>query len=248
MTIQDHFETTGKWLFRYRGSLPMIALSPFLLIALPQSEYFERVWGHDAQTIWEIVCIVISFIGLAIRCGTLGWIYEGTSGRNTKEQRADQLNTDGMYSVIRHPLYMGNFFITLGFAIFVQVWWFVVITVLFFSLFYERIIFSEEAFLLKEFKGVFSEWANNTPAFIPSFRVWVKPSRSFSFRRVLKREYSTFFGIIAAFILLKILANLVGEQEILFRPIWLLPLLTGVGIYLLLRYLHKKTNILSTAF
>jgi len=246
MTIREHFESTGNWLFRRRGSLPVIALSPFLLVALQQAEYFERVWGDDFQTVWEITCITISCLGLAIRCITLGWIHEGTSGRNTKEQLADQLNTDGMYSVMRHPLSAGNFLIILGFALFVQVGWFVMITVLLFGIFYERIVFAEEEFLLRKFGNAYVRWAKAIPAFIPGFRAWQKPDREFSFRRVLKREYSTFLGIIAGFIILKILANFLGEQEIEFKPLWLLPLLIGGGVYLLLRYLRKKTDFLQT--
>ena len=38
------------------------------------------------------------------------WAYtKNTSGRNTHDQVADSLNTSGIYSIVRHPLYVGNF-------------------------------------------------------------------------------------------------------------------------------------------
>ncbi|MGB8874133.1 MAG: hypothetical protein WCC75_12145, partial [Desulfobaccales bacterium] len=38
----------------------------------------------------------------------------GTSGRNTQGQVAETLNTTGIYSLVRNPLYLGNFLIWLG--------------------------------------------------------------------------------------------------------------------------------------
>lgn len=45
---------------------------------------------------------------------TIGQVPKGTSGRNTSQQVADTLSTDGVYSVVRHPLYLGNFLMCMG--------------------------------------------------------------------------------------------------------------------------------------
>ena len=116
MKIHDDVEKSGNWLFRQRSYFPLLIV-PLLLLALRDSEYVEKQFGDLVQTYWEIFCILISFTGLAIRILTVGWIPEGTSGRNTKGQLAESLNTDGLYSVIRHPLYLGNFLIVFGFAL-----------------------------------------------------------------------------------------------------------------------------------
>ena len=62
--------------------------------------------------------IIISFLGEAIRIFTVAYTPAGTSGRNTKQQLADTLNTTGIYSLLRHPLYLGNFFMFLDTFIF----------------------------------------------------------------------------------------------------------------------------------
>ena len=245
MKIYERIEKTGNWLFRQRSYFPLLIL-PFLLLALKDSEYIERHFGNFVQTIWEILCITISFLGLIVRILTIGWIAEGTSGRNTKGQLAECLNVNGMYSMMRHPLYLGNFLIVLGFALFVEVWWFVVIFMLSFCLFYEQIIFAEEAFLEKKFTADYKRWADETPLVFPNFRKWKKPKRRFSLKMVLKREYSTFFGIIVGFVAIKFFADLLAEHELEMRKLWLVFLGIGFSVYVSFRAIRKKTNWLST--
>jgi protein-S-isoprenylcysteine O-methyltransferase Ste14 len=71
---------------------------------------------------------------------------------------AEVLNTTWMYSLVRNPLYLGNFIIWLGLALFINVWWCTIIVILSFILFYERIIFAEEKFLREKFGKTF-KWA-----------------------------------------------------------------------------------------
>ena len=242
MRISDEFEKEGNWLFKRRGILPLLIL-PLVLIALRDSEYVER-FGNTFQTLWEVFCIALSFSGLLIRALTLGWVGEGTSGRNTQSQVADELNTTGMYSIVRNPLYLGNFFIILGMILFIQVAWLAIIFTLLFWMFYERIMFAEESFLEGKFGDVYRDWARKTPVFFPDFRKWQKPKYSFSMRMVLKREYSTFFGIIVGFILVKFFAEWIGENDLQFRMRWLVFFGVGALVYFVLRFLRKKTNFL----
>ena len=241
MKIHDDVEKSGHWLFKHRSYFPLLII-PILLFALKDSEYFERHFGHAIQTPWEVFCVTASFLGLLIRVLTVAHVPEGTSGRNTKGQLADSLNTEGMYSILRHPLYLGNFFIVLGFALFIQVWWFVIIFMLSFCIFYERIIFSEESFLERKFGAPYRKWAGETPLFFPNLKHWKKPERHFSWKMVLKREYSTFFGIIVGFVLIKFFADLVGEHEFKVRIVLLVFLGGGALVYFILRRIRKKTK------
>ena len=65
-----------------------------------------------------ILSIIISFFGMSVRFYTVGITPAGTSGRNRSKQIADKLNTRGMYSITRNPLYFGNYLIWLGISIY----------------------------------------------------------------------------------------------------------------------------------
>lgn len=243
MTLREELEKQGNWLFRWRSYLPLFIL-PVLLIALRESEYLERVFGDTIEDFYEGFCIAISFLGLAVRCITIGFIPKGTSGRNTKEQKAEVLNTTGMYSIVRHPLYFGNFLIFLGITLFIQVWWFNIISILTFWLYYERIMFTEEEFLRKEFGDLYLEWAEKTPAFLPKLGNWEQPSVSFSFKNVLKREYTGFFVITTSFTFLDMASDIFTEGKMELDLGWAILFTSGLIIYLTLRTLKKKTKIL----
>jgi hypothetical protein len=62
-------------------------------------------------------------------------------------------------------------------------------------------MFAEEKYLEKQFGEHFFQWANQVPAFIPSFKKIKKPSLPFSFKAVLRREYTSFFSIVFVFCL-----------------------------------------------
>jgi len=244
MTLQGELKRQGDWLFRWRSYLPLIIL-PILLAALRHSGYIELALGDMANDLWKIICIMVSFTGLAVRCNTVGYTPRGTSGRTTSGQEASTLNTTGIYSIVRHPLYMGNFLIIMGIALFVQIWWFVLVVFLAFWLYYERIIFAEEEFLQRKFGSSFLDWAERTPAFIPRLKNRLPPELPFSFKNVLKREYSGFFGIVASFTFMDVVRDVFENGKPSIELEWLAFFNTGLFVYLALRLLKKKTNILN---
>ena len=58
-------------------------------------------------------------MGFLFRAWAIGTTPAGTSGRNTKEQVAEVLNSTGIYSIVRHPLYVGNYFMWIGIVAYV---------------------------------------------------------------------------------------------------------------------------------
>src|SRR5688500_1805537 len=136
MTLRDEFERSGNWLFRRRSFLPLLLLA-VVLPALSQLEYPEG--GNSQDLLWKALCLTIALAGLCVRIVVVGYAPNGTSGRNTREQVAETLNTSGPYAIVRHPLYLGNYLMWLGVALFARVWWCPVIISLAFWLYYERI-------------------------------------------------------------------------------------------------------------
>jgi protein-S-isoprenylcysteine O-methyltransferase Ste14 len=244
LALREHLEKQGNYFFRWR-SYWVLLFVPFLLIALRNSEYLEKVFGDKINNFWEFFSVSISFLGFFIRCFTVGFVPAGTSGRNSRMQAAEKLNTAGMYSVVRNPLYVGNFIIILGIVLFVQVWWLALAVFLIFWIYYERIIFAEEEFLRQKFGTLFLEWAKKTPVFLPNFKKWEKSNLPFSFKMVLRKELSTFFAIVASFTLLDIATDLFAEGKIELSLPWTIFFLVSLVIYLILIVLKKKTKILN---
>jgi hypothetical protein len=120
------------------------------------------------------------------------------------------------------------------------------ILILAFTLFYERIIFAEERYLREKFGAAFSDWARVTPAIIPRMKNWRPPELPFSWRSALAREYSSFFAAIASFTVLAIIQDSLYNGKFIFDQTWLKVFGFGLIIYLGLRTLKKKTRLLST--
>jgi protein-S-isoprenylcysteine O-methyltransferase Ste14 len=242
MALREDFEDSGYWLFRWRSYLPLAGLA-VILLGLREYEYP----GHSETLdhLWEVGCLVVSFAGLAIRSYTIGHTPKGTSGRNTEKQVADTLNTAGAYSLVRNPLYLGNFFMGLGVVLFAHLWWLTLIYILAFWLYYERIIFAEEAYLRDKFGAEYLAWADRTPVIIPSFRNYKKPELPFSFKNVLRREYNGFFAVIVCLFLFETLGELFAEWRLEFDSGWIVALVVGFLVWLTLRTLKKRTRLLN---
>lgn len=240
MALNEEIQSQGQWLFRWRSYLPL-AIVPLIGIALAQMDVHAETRFHET---WEDVCLGISFLGLFVRVFTVAYVPQHTSGRNTKRQIADKLNTTGMYSIVRHPLYLGNFLIGLGIALLQFVWWLPVIYSLVFWLYYERIMFAEEAFLRQKFGEEYERWAATTPAFWPRFRQWRKPSLSFSWLNVLRREYSGLMVVILCHAGQEFIELLIIEHRVVWEAFWATLLFGGLAIYFVLRWLNRSTTIL----
>jgi len=238
MPLREEFENVGNWLFRWRSYLP-IALALVLALGIREN----RLQHFMPSLAWTLGCFAVSLLGLGVRIATVGFTPKGTSGRNTLNQRADELNTSGIYSTVRHPLYLGNFLMWLGVAMYCQLWWLVAIVSLLFWLYYERIMFAEEEFLRRKFGESYVKWGAQTPAFIPSFKNFRKPNLPFSTRNVLKREYSGLLGMIVAFGLMGLSEHLVVEGRLSLEPTWQWICITGVVLYVVLRTVRKTSNL-----
>jgi len=237
MRMVEHLEEWGTLFFRRRGSLPSLIMLPVLFLSL--ADYRNPFGSHTWDLAWELICFLIALAGLALRVVVSGTVPEGTSGRNT-EQRADELNTTGIYSIVRHPLYVGNFLIALGVAMQPRVWYVPLIAALVFALYYERIIVAEEAYLDRKFGAAFRNWAGAVPIAIPKWRAYQPSQLPFSARAALRREFYGLCAIIAAFFVLDLLEDLVEYHRLRFDLFWTpLFLLALVGFFVLRSLKHK---------
>lgn len=217
MALVHELENTGNWLFKRRSWLPVILVVAGIIIMYLVNRQAILFDMRD-----ELIFLSVSLFGEAIRVFTVGFTPKNTSGRNTLDgQLADELNVTGIYSVVRHPLYVGNFFMWLGPVLFLRSVWFTILFCLVYWLYYERIMFAEEQFLRRKFAEAYDKWSAKVSAFIPYPFNYIPPSLPFSVRNVLKREYNSFINIFVIFIVLDLFRNYFLSHRIYLTDMWI---------------------------
>lgn len=219
----------GNFLFRWRSYFPLILLF-FGWKVFITPEYLEST-SECLQDFFEFFCFSISFLGILIRFIIAGYTPEGTSGRNTKSQIAEKLNTTGFYSIVRHPIYvLSNFLTFLGYLLFTEMLTFILISIIFYFIYYYFIMKAEDCYLESKFGEEWRRWAQITPMIIPKFSNWKPFEGSFNFKKALINVNSTILTTIFIFALIDISRDLLLENE--FDFLWFSLLLASILTYI----------------
>ena len=103
---------------------------------------------------------------------------------------------DGPYALARHPLYLGNFLIGLGFTIMAGKVSLIALLLVTFAIIYFSTIAEEEEFLQDRFGREFSEYARQVPRFIPWATAMPTGEEKFRWERVKDhKEYKAWMAI-----------------------------------------------------
>jgi len=241
MSLVEEFDKKGNWLFKYRSFLP-VALYPIatLVLIVDNSQHIKI-----NPLYYSIICLSVSLLGQLIRALVIGFTPKGTSGRNTSKQVAEVLNSKGIYSVVRHPLYLGNYLMWLGIILYVNNVWFAIVCSLLFWVYYERIMFAEEQFLKGKFGESYTKWSLTAPPFFPKLKGWVNADLEFSFKNILKREYNGLFAVGVSFVFLDIFKNYLDTKTFEISTFWLYTFVSIFAIFIILRSLKKYTKVLN---
>jgi protein-S-isoprenylcysteine O-methyltransferase Ste14 len=238
MALVHEFENSGNWLFKRRSWLPV-----FMVVAGIAMMYVDNRQAILFDMRDELIFLGVSLFGQAIRIFTVGFAPKNTSGRNTVTgQIADELNVTGIYSILRHPLYLGNFFMWLGPVLFLRSVWVDVIFIMLYWLYYERIMFAEEQFLRRKFGEAYDKWSEKVSSFIPYSFNYIPTKLSFSVRNVLKREYNSYVNIFAIFTIMDLFRNYFLSERIYLTEMWIYLFASAVLIWIVVRTIHKRTQ------
>ena len=220
----------GNFLFRYRGVLPI----PIILLCV----LFYYLNSNSISNDQYIICLSISVSGLFIRMFAIGFAYHKTSGKNTKKQIAEKLNTSGIYSLLRNPLYLANYLNWLGIVLLLSNKLITLIVSSLFAMLYYKIILVEENFLLQKFKEEYKSYYSNTPRIIPSFKNWRKPINKFNLKKSLINIKNGLLGISVLFFIINSIENYKVNSEII-NTNWIFYFL----IFTLIFYIYMKLSI-----
>lgn len=138
----------GQVLFKNRGWLPV----PFLIGPL----LFN---GQQTSTTWTAGLLLV-VIGELIRLAGVAAAGTVTRRRSREVQR---LVTYGAFAWCRNPLYVGNFWVWMGFTVVSGVFWFIPVAIVLFAIEYTLIVRYEEGVLESIFGQEYLDYKARTP-------------------------------------------------------------------------------------
>jgi len=145
---------TGAWLFRYRSFLPVPLALMLLLI---------RAGEVDGRILTAAGALIV-VAGQSLRLWAVRHI--GTISR-TRTTRYGPLMTAGPYAIVRNPLYVGNWLLWTGFAVWSRLLWMLPIAWIVFFVQYRAIANWEAAFIRSKYLTAYDEYAGQVRAWMP---------------------------------------------------------------------------------
>ena len=143
----------GRVLFEWRDYTPIPLLVLMILVARPTA--LSSTIGLLLMLSGEVIRIYsVAFIGSVSRTRS-----DSTTG--------GALIRTGPFALVRNPLYVGNFLITVGVAAFTGVPWFVVLTIAMFVFQYHYIVKFEENLLRQKFGDEYDQYRLDVPRWFP---------------------------------------------------------------------------------
>jgi protein-S-isoprenylcysteine O-methyltransferase Ste14 len=141
---------------------------------LAEGVYFrERPFALTRPNVWVMIGLLLIGGGLAFRLAALGCI-----------RKKEQLATDGVYSLCRHPLYLGSILLASGFCTLLADVENFVLATMYFVVFYPLTIFWEEMRLDVRYGKAHRRYRARTPTLLPLGRF---RSGEFTWRAALSR-------------------------------------------------------------
>jgi protein-S-isoprenylcysteine O-methyltransferase Ste14 len=144
----------GAWLFRYRSVLPV----PLALVLLLVRKGEVDGWGM------VVAGAVLVLGGQGLRLWAVRHI--GTISR-TRTTRYGPLMTAGPYAIVRNPLYVGNWLLWTGFAVWSRLLWMIPVAWLIFFVQYRAIAKWEASFIRSKYLDAYDEYARHVKPWMP---------------------------------------------------------------------------------
>ena len=202
---------------------------PYILVILIELENFKNV---NESIPFEIFCFLVALIGIFIRIYTIAY--------RPQKMQSNKLITKGAYSIVRNPLYLGNFFIFVGITMMSQSWEIVIANSLLMIIFYSLVVLYEENILREKFGEQYVNWAHRVNCFIPSLKGFIKPDSGFSIRNVISHEHDTWFLVVLCFVALEVIRGYFEVNKFFLVSIWAILLSVATFFWIVCKFIKIK--------
>lgn len=161
---------------KYRVSFSLLFVIMYIFISRPAFQFLP-------------FALSLIMIGEALRLWASGYLRKGV-----------KLANSGPYAFVRHPLYIGNFFLGLGFILLAWNLLLLFIFISFFIFFYFCTIKAEDEELLKSFGQEYLDYKKQVPLILPRLRSFKGEKEKYNWALIRKnREHKTIIGLVLIF-------------------------------------------------
>jgi hypothetical protein len=154
--------------------------------------------------------------------------------------KADALNTTGIYSIVRNPLYIGNFFMFTGLVVVYANIFAVMVFAVFALLQYYFIILSEEDFLKKEYGRDYETYCDRVRRIIPTFKDYKKNQNPFNLKKVFFKENDSVFNMLVLYILVLLYKEKVFTGSIGRSFVYIIPGVILMAAYIIVKIIKRR--------
>ena len=172
----------GKIIFRLRSIAPVA-----VVIAVVPLTWRSHATPGPFDDALNWVGFALALLGQAIRMVTIASVPKNTS-LQSRTMQAASLNTTGPYAVVRHPLYLGNYFITLGILCIANELWAWALGVAYLVGSQWLIARTEDALLREKFGAEFEAWSKEVHSIVPRLSHLKGVTGPFEWKRTIQRE------------------------------------------------------------
>lgn len=184
----------GNTLFRWRNALFPVVFALLFAWVQPMPAGYLR-------TVLEAAGLILVLGGAGVRLAVAGVHYIKRAGAANRIQ-AGTLHTDGLFSAVRNPLYVGNILMGAGFLALLgnPVACFPGILVVILT--YRAIVAAEEDYLFRTFDDAYARYFTSVPRWLPhpNTLLTAMAGTTFSWRRAVAMEYSTLGAVLLGLI------------------------------------------------
>lgn len=139
------------------------AILSFIIILTGFLYHFPRLYSHNRfiDNGMDFLGFFLILVGTYIRMAARGY-------KKANSRKGVELVTDGIYALIRHPMYLGSLLMGAGFILIVWPWWTLLIFIALFYLRFNPQMVKEEDHLRAFFGKNFEKYCASVPRLFPS--------------------------------------------------------------------------------
>lgn len=168
-----------------------ISIFSAILVTVFLFKFLFPVWkGEAIDELLDILGLGIVFFGFLIRVAARGQ-------KSEKSWNGRALMSDGLYGLVRHPMYFGTLLIGLGVVMALFEWWVFLIFLLVFLIIYAPQVRKEEKSLQQLFGEEYKIYCAKTPKYFPNMNFFKTNPKDYLFFKWewLKKELSSLIAV-----------------------------------------------------